>query len=192
MKPVYSILLIGLLALSTGCTTIVESVNKDPITLKTNERTWGSWVDDQTIETISKVNINKADQAFKTKSRVKIVSFNGIVLLLGQVPSDDLKDLAGSTIKDIEHVRQVYNELEISEPASILQQSNDTWLTTKIKTSLITTEQIPADQIKINTEKGTVYLMGLVTPKTAQDAVKMVADTHGVQRVVKVFEYIKN
>ena len=190
MKHLGMIFLSGLIAFLSGCTTVVESVNEDPITLDTQERTWGSWIDDQTIETVAAVNINKADLQLKEASRIKVVSFNGILLIMGQVPNDELKELAGSTANEIQQVRKVYNELEVGEPIDLFVQGNDSWLTTKIKTAITTNDAIDSD-IKVNTERGTVYLMGLVTPQTAQEAVAIARDTYGVQKVVKVFEYTR-
>nr|MDT0253255.1 BON domain-containing protein [Endozoicomonas sp.] len=190
MKPIGIILLTGLLTLLSGCAALVDSVNEEPLNIDNSQRTWGSWMDDQTIETITAVNINKADPALR-ESRVKVISFNGIVLLIGQVPDEGLKNLAGDTAQNVEKVRQVYNELEIGPNADVLVQSNDSWLTTKIKTSMVTNEAVVADRIKIVTEQGTVYLMGLASPRMAQEAVSIAANTHGVQRVVKVFEYIQ-
>ncbi|MGO0308056.1 BON domain-containing protein [Endozoicomonas acroporae] len=194
MKPIgialSTCLLTGLLTLLSGCAALVDSVNEEPVNIDNSKRTWGSWVDDQTIETVTAVNINKADPALR-ESRVKVISFNGTVLLIGQVPNANLKRLAGQTAQRVEKVRQVYNELEIGPNADILVQSNDSWLTTKIKTSMVTSEAVVADRIKINTEQGTVYLMGLITPKMAQEAVSIAANTYGVSRVVKVFEYVQ-
>ncbi|OED40130.1 phospholipid-binding protein [Endozoicomonas sp. (ex Bugula neritina AB1)] len=190
MKHLVILLLSSNLFLLSGCSTIVGSVNEDPITFDSQERTWGSWLDDQTIETIAKVNINKAAPELN-ESRIKVISFNGILLIIGQVPTQDLKDLAGSTANDIQNIRKVYNELEVREPIDLLVQSNDSWLTTKIKTSMISNEVVNADKIKVNTEGGTVYLMGLATPQIAQEAVAIARDTGGVQKVVKVFEYTR-
>ncbi|WP_257283572.1 BON domain-containing protein [Endozoicomonas sp. SESOKO1] len=189
-KALSTCLLTGLLTLLSGCAALVDSVNEEPVSIDNSKRTWGSWIDDQTIETVTAVNINKAAPALR-ESRVKVISFNGIVLLIGQVPNENLKRVAGQTAQNVEKVRQVYNELEIGPNADILAQSNDSWLTSKIKAAMVTNEAVIADRIKINTEQGTVYLMGLITPKMAQEAVSIAANTYGVSRVVKVFEYIQ-
>lgn len=182
-------LLITALMLLSGCAALVDSVNQDPIVIDDSKRTWGSWLDDQTIETVTTVNINKADPALRT-ARVKVVSFNGIVLLVGQVPSQQLKDLASQAAQSVTRVRQVYNELTIGPNADLIVQSNDSWLTGKIKTAMLANNAVAADRIKINTEQGTVFLMGLVTPEMAEEATAIAAKTQGVSRVVKVFEYI--
>ena len=110
---------------------------------------------------------------------------------MAQVPEERLKTLAGETVSQIQQVRKVYNELGVGKFAGFAAQTSDTWITTKIKTVMTTnSEHISADQIKVNTEKGTVYLMGLVSPQAAQEAVEIARNTGGVQKVVKVFEYI--
>ena len=184
-----SSLLITVLMLLNGCAALVDSVNQEPIAISDGERTWGSWLDDQTIETVTTVNIKKADPALRS-ARVKVISFNGIVLLVGQVPNRQLKELASDTAQNVAKVRQVYNELEIGPNADLMTQSNDSWLTGKIKSAMLANNAVTADRIKINTEQGTVFLMGLVTPQMAEEAASIAANTRGVSRVIKVFEYI--
>ena len=189
MRGITTVFLAGMLLLLGGCATIVDSVNEDPVNIDNTTRSWGAWVDDHSIETVTSVNINKADLVLR-HSRIKVISYNGTVLLIGQVPNQQLKNLAGSTAQQTEKVQQVYNELTIGENANIGTQSNDSWITTRIKASMITNEAVAADQVKINTEQGTVYLMGIVTPAMAQEAVNIASNIYGVKKVVKVFEYI--
>lgn len=184
-----SALLTAVLMLLNGCAALVDSVNQEPIAINEGERTWGSWLDDQTVETVTTVNIKKADPALRS-ARVKVISFNGIVLLIGQVPNQQLKELASSTAQNVAKVRQVYNELEVGPNADLMTQSNDSWLTGKIKTAMLANDAVTGDKIKINTEQGTVFLMGLVTPEMAEEAASIAANTRGVSRVIKVFEYI--
>ena len=188
MKPVITLLFVSIMSLLSGCATVLNVVNEEPLQTDPTVRTWGSWVDDQTIENYANVNISKADERFKV-SRVKVVSFNGTVLLIGQVPDEELKVLAEETIQKLDHVQKIYNELTIGAPTSLIEQSNDSWLTTKITTKFIQNKQVNSDRIKVNTEKGAVYLMGLVTPNQALAAVNLVKNTGGVQKIVKVFEY---
>ncbi|WP_330927313.1 BON domain-containing protein [Candidatus Sororendozoicomonas aggregata] len=188
MRPIYTILLSALLIFAAGCSTIVGSVNKEPIKINPLERTWGSWFDDQTIETVTSVNIEKADPDFN-HARVKVISFNGTVLLIGQVPEARLKPVATTIARGVEHVKEVFNELTVGPAADLLAQSNDSWLTSKVKSGLISSKDVVADRVKVYTEMGTVYLMGIVTPKEADAAVNVARNTGGVQKVVKVFEY---
>lgn len=175
--------------LISGCSTIIGGVNNGPIEISPNERTWGQWLDDQSIETVATVNINKSDPKFK-KSRIKAISFNGTLLLVGQVPNTRLQQLAQVTANNVKQVQQVYNELTIGPAISLITQSNDSLLTAKIKSALINSEDVIADHISVNTENGTVFLMGLVTAKAANTAVDIARHTSGVKKVVKVFEYL--
>lgn len=173
----------------SGCSSLVGRIKKEPIQLDASERTWGSWLDDQTLETAATVNIQKADPLLK-KARIKVISYNGTVLLIGQVPEKRLKVLAEQTTQALDPVKQVYNELTVGPPADLITQSNDSWLTTKIKASLVAEKKLAADRIKVNTEQGTVYLMGIVSPQEAQTAVTLVRAIQGVKKIVKVFEYV--
>ena len=180
------------LFLLTSCSSIANKISDEPIALDPNERTWGQWVDDQSLETIAAVNIKKSNPAFeKEESRIKVVSYNGNILLLGQVPNTQLKALAQSTVQSIPQVKQIYNELTIDQPTTLLIQSNDAVLTTKIKARLVSSKDVSANQIIVNTENGTAFLMGMTTAKTAQEAADIASKTPGVQKVVKVFEYLE-
>lgn len=181
--------LVAALTFLSGCSSLVGRIKKEPIQLDASERTWGSWLDDQTLETAATVNIQKADPLLK-KARIKAISYNGTVLLIGQVPEKRLKILAEQTTQALDPVKQVYNELTVGSPADLITQSNDSWLTTKIKASLVAEKSLAADRIKVNTERGTVYLMGIVSPQEAQTAVTLVRAIQGVQKIVKVFEYV--
>ena len=174
-----------------GCSSLVGVVTEEPIQENLGKRSWGSAIDDNTIETITEVNINKADSEF-TNNHVSVTSFNGIVLLTGQVTSERLKNLAEDVTKKVHNIREIYNELEIAGPTTLLSRSGDTWLTTKIKTQMLTEPNFPSSRIKVITENGTVYLMGIVTPNEAQTAVELVKSSYGVQKIVKVFEYLKS
>ncbi len=181
-----SILLTAFLA---GCTTTLTAINSEPIQQDPSSRSWGAWIDDQTIETVASVNIKKADPSF-ANSHIVVISHNGIVLLVGQTGSAALKELAGNTVRNVQKVRKVYNELEISGPTTMLVRSGDSWITSKIKARMVAEKDFPSGNVKVITENGTVYLMGLVTPEQATTAVNIVKQSYGVQKIVKVFEYI--
>ena len=146
-------------------------------------------MDDQAIETVVAVNIQKADSGYED-SRVEVICFNGTLLLIGQVSTLALKSLAAEEAKKIHQVKKVYNELVVGAPSTLFEQSKDALLTLKIKTEFIASDDIVADRIKVNSDNGIIYLMGIVTSEEAQAAVDIVRDTQGVRKVVKVFEYI--
>lgn len=172
-----------------GCSNIVGAVTgPQPITEPRDQRTLGSLVDDELIETKALVNIKKADPGF-ANSNIVVTSFNGVLLLAGQVSSENLKQIAAQTASQIRKVRKVHNEITVSGPISYVARSNDSWLTTKVKTQLIGLKGFPANKVKVVTENGTVYLMGLVSASQGEQAVNITRQTYGVQKIVKIFEY---
>jgi osmotically-inducible protein OsmY len=113
-----------------------------------------------------------------------------MVLLTGQVESDEIKSIAAASIKDLRKVRTVHNELEVAGPTSMMARTNDSWLSTKVKTALLSSSKTEGGRIKVVTENSVVYLMGLLTRSEAEAAVEKTRKVFGVQKIVKVFEYI--
>ncbi len=187
-KPLLALALIS--CLLTGCTALVGASRDTPIEDDRGTRTLGSALDDNLIETKVAVNIAKQDPQLDSGSHIVVVSYNGIVLLAGQTPSAELKRKAEQATQDTQRVRKVYNELQITAPSSLLARSNDAWLTSKIKAQMLSDKDIPGARIKIVTENGIVYLMGLVTRQEATRATNLVQGVSGVQKIVKLFEYI--
>ncbi|WP_458527174.1 BON domain-containing protein [Onishia taeanensis] len=172
-----------------GCTTIANVTNDGPIGENYGERTLGSQVEDESIQTKVSVNLGKTD-ARLADARINVDSFNGFVLLTGQVPSDELKGRAASVAEQVRNVRQVHNQLSVAANLPTGQRLSDGWLSTRLKTSLATNERIDASRVKIVVENASVYLMGLVTRAESDRIVSAVSSTGGVQRIVKVFEYL--
>lgn len=186
-----------LLAISTltftlllqGCSTIVGATTEEPITINPGERTWGEAIDDGHIETVAEVNLNKTSPVLK-ESHINVYSYNAVVLLTGQVPDNDTRDLATSVVSKISKVRQVFNELKIQGTTSVLTRMSDSVLEVKLKAKLIAHEDIDSGRIKVIAENGVVYLMGLLSRIEAEKAADVVRNTGGVQKVVKAIEYI--
>ncbi|POA28345.1 MULTISPECIES: BON domain-containing protein [Pseudomonas] len=186
---------LGLLALTlslgiSGCSSVLTATRETPIEDDRGTRTFGSKIDDSLIETKVDVNVAKASPGLAQGSRIIVTSFNGVVLLAGQTPSPDLKELAGQAAAAVQRVKTVHNELQIMQPSSILARNNDAWLTTKIKTQMLADASIPGSRIKVVTENGIVYLLGLLTKQEAEQATNLVQGVSGVQKIVKLFEYI--
>ena len=184
-----SILLLALTLGLGGCTTIANVANDGPIGENYGERTLGSKVEDESIQTKVSVNLGKTD-ARLADARVNIDVFNGVVLLTGQVPSEELKTMANNVAEQVRNVRQVQNQLTVAANLPTSQRLSDGWLATRLKTSLSTNESIDASRVQIVVENGSVYLMGLVTRAESDRIVSAVSSTGGVQRIVKVFEYL--
>ncbi|MCK7595906.1 BON domain-containing protein [Microbulbifer sp. CAU 1566] len=172
-----------------GCATVLDATHDGPIQPDPGERSFGTFIDDQQLETITKVNIGKAHAGLKN-ANIDVVAFNGVILLTGQVPDNDLRNLAGRTAQQVHSVRQVYNEIQVRGTTSFLARTSDTWLTSKVKGVLLADKEIDSGRIKIVTENGVVYLMGLLTRQEAENAAEVARTVGGVQKVVKAVEYI--
>lgn len=124
-------------------------------------------------------------------TNVSVSSFNGVVLITGQVSSHAERLEIENIVKKIPGVKEIHNMLTVSNRSSPLTRVSDTWITTKIKSKLIAMNDVDPSQIKVVTENGVVYLIGIVPPEQADIAVDLARTTEGVQSVVKVFSYIR-
>ncbi len=185
----YRVFFVLLLFCLSGCGHMLAGMEMDTIEEDEGSRTLGRMLEDDSIETKARVNIHAADEAFDD-AHLNIISYNGYVLLAGQVQSEALKARATAVVKEIRGVRRIYNELEISAPSSGMTRSSDTWITTKVKSFLLGSPDIEGSRTKVVTENGVVYLLGLVTRAEADRIAAEAADVGGVQRVVKLFELI--
>ncbi len=174
----------------TGCSSVLNATRDEPIRDDRGTRTIGSKIDDSLIETKAEVNIAKAHPDLDQNSHIVVVSYNGVVLLAGQTPRPELKSLAEQAARSVQKVKTVHNELQVIPPSSLLARNNDAWLTTKIKSQMLTDANIPSSRIKVITENGIVYMMGMVTQQEASQATVLVQNVDGVQRIVKLFEYL--
>jgi osmotically-inducible protein OsmY len=153
----------------------------------TDRRTSGTQLEDQEIELKA---VNRARELVGDAGHVNATSYNRLVLLTGEVPTEADKTAVEQSVTRIENVRTVVNELAVMGASSLGARSNDTLLTTKVKTSLIDAKDVFANSIKVVTERGTVYLMGIVTEREANRATDLARSVAGVQKVVRVFQVI--
>lgn len=153
----------------------------------TDRRTSGTQVEDQTIELKA---LTRVRETLGDRGHVNTTSYNRLVLLTGEVPSEADKAAIEQAISRIEGVKSVVNELGVMGSSSVTSRSNDTILTSKVKASFIDAKDVFANAIKTVTERGTVYLMGRVTEREANRASDIARGVAGVQRVVRVFEVI--
>jgi osmotically-inducible protein OsmY len=167
----------------------MSSAGAGPIEEDDGERTFAQQVADESIETKAKVNINAASEGYDN-AHLTIVSYNGFVLLAGQVPSEDLKTLAADVVREVDDVRRIYNELEIGPAVTAGTITNDTWITTQVKSKLLASSDTPGTRVKVVTENSVVYLMGLLTEAEADRVALEAAEVSGAERVVKLFEII--
>jgi osmotically-inducible protein OsmY len=155
-----------------------------------DRRTSGTFLEDQSIELKAKKAI--VDNIGAANIDVSVTSFNRNVLLTGEAINEATKAKAETVAKTIENVRNITNEITVAEKSTFTESNNDAYITSKVKTRMLKENRFPANYVKVVTESGTVYLMGLVTKQEAEDAVDIARSTDGVEKVVKVFEYIEN
>lgn len=191
LRQFFILLFIVMTAVSSGCATVISTVNgNDSIQQNQGTRTTGSLLDDGSIETMIKVNLNAADDALRN-ANIDVISFNQTVLLVGQVPTQELKNLATRVATTSNsRVKTVYNELEVAGSTSFMSRTNDAWISTKLKSKMLVRDDVEGLRTKVVTENGVVYLMGLLTHAEADRAVDLVSTTSGVTKVVRAFEYI--
>ena len=152
-----------------------------------DRRTSGIFVEDENIELKA---VKFMETTLGENAHVNVTSYNRNVLLTGEVPNEAAKTSAESFVKSIENVRAITNEIMVGPKTSISSRSNDTYLTSKIKTKFVTENQFPANVVKIVTENSVVYLIGIVNKTEADAAAEIARNTDGVDKVVKVFEYL--
>ena len=159
------------------------------LTTSCTVNTVGEAFDDSRNESLAKKRVRDANLGL-AEANISVASFDGILLLTGQVSSADLIPIASAQVVQLRNVRKFHNELTVAGKTSLLSRTNDSWLTTKVKSALSTAESFDTTRIKVVTENAEVYLMGLLTRAEADAAANIARDIQGVQKVVKIFEYI--
>lgn len=151
-----------------------------------DRRTTGTQIDDESIEVRSS---NRLSDRFGAAVHINVTSYNRVALLTGEVPDDKARAEAEKIVRAVPNVRDVTNDLQISGLSSMASRGNDSYLTLKVRGRLLDAKSLSQANIKVVTESGVVYLLGLVTPTEADEAVDLTRNTGGVRKVVKVFEY---
>ena len=153
-----------------------------------DRRTTGTIIEDQAIE-IKAYRAIAADKELDEQTHINITSYNTAVLVTGESPVDEMRQKIVSIVSAVDKVKHVYNEITIAAPSSMVSRSSDVYITTKVKTKLFADKILSGLVIKVNTEKGVVYLMGIVSQEEAEIATNIARETGGVQKVVKLFQY---
>ena len=154
----------------------------------TDRRSTGAQLDDELIE--DKTSLQVLERFKGNDVHVNVTSYNGNVLLTGEVPFESVKTEIGEIAGRMPKVRSVQNDLLVGAATGLGSRSNDTLITSKVKARFVESNQFQINHVKVVTERGIVYLLGIVRPAEANAAAEIARTTSGVQRVVKVFEYI--
>ncbi|HEX5339083.1 MAG TPA: BON domain-containing protein [Gallionella sp.] len=185
---IVSLLLLALVAGSLqGCFPVVAAGAGAGVFMANDRRTSGAYIEDEAIEDKSASLI---DKQYKNKVHVNVTSFNRNVLISGEVPSEADKAGIGRLISSVQNVRNINNELVISAPSGLSSRSSDSLITSDVKLRFMRDKRFSADHVKVVTENGTVFLMGIVKHAEADAATDVASTTGGAQRVVKLFEYL--
>jgi osmotically-inducible protein OsmY len=179
-------LLAGLAVLS-GCAELIIAGGATGAVVATDRRTTGSFLDDEGIEL--KANSAISDDPALKDAHINITSLNGVVLLTGEAPTAGQRDKVLTHARGVPRVRRVVNEIRVSPPTAYSSRMSDSWLTTKVKSKMLGDKQLDSMQVKVVTENGVVYLMGLAKKAEAERATELARQVGGVQKVVKLFEY---
>lgn len=188
MRPLAKAILCATLLTSlSGCVGMMVGGAMMGAVATADRRTLGAQTEDKTITVKAELKVPKIAGP---DAHVNIASFNRKVLLTGEVRDEAAKATVEREVKAIEGVQAVSNELEISGPSSYTARSSDALITTKVKASLVDMKTISATSFKVVTERGTVYMMGRVTEREGQVAADVARGVSGVQKVVKILEYL--
>ncbi len=188
-KFIRCLMLLGLITYLYGCAVAaIGGAAAVTGTAVVDRRTTGTLVEDQTIEVKAIKAIHDDDELYD-QTHINVTSYNTVVLITGEAPTDALRQRALEAIKTVDKVTHVYNELTIAAPSSMTSRSSDSIITTKVKTKMFADKQVSGVQFKVVTEKGVVYLMGIVSRTEAEIATDIARQTGGVQKVVKLFQY---
>jgi osmotically-inducible protein OsmY len=180
---------ITLLLVLPACSSVINATRDKPIIEDKSERSLGEIIDDEIIETKALVNLRETSPELD-QAHLVVVSYNGTVLLAGQVPSEDIVQQAGAIVKSLGEVKTLHNQLTAEPALGFGTRTSDTWITSKLKTKMLADGAIDGGNIKVVTENSTVYLLGLINREMATKAADLARNTSGVERVVKIFEYI--
>jgi osmotically-inducible protein OsmY len=183
----YLITTVVLVTTLNGCLPIIAGGAATGGVMAADRRSSGAFIDDKGIELKAE---NQIATQLQDKIHANVASYNYNVLLTGEATDEETKSKAEALAKAIPHVRNVTNEITVGMISTISNRTNDTYITSKVKTRMVSENRFPANYVKVVTEASVVYLMGLVTHKEADDATDIARSTDGVAKVVRVFEYI--
>lgn len=179
---------VGASLLLQGCTPlVVGTAAVSGIVIASDRRTIGTMTEDEGIELRTAGRIG---EHFKDGVHVNVTSFNRISLLTGEVPSAEARTEVERIARAVDNVRGVHNETVVAGASAYAVRSNDAVITTKVKTRFLDAQKFNPLDVKVVTENSVVYLMGLVKKSEANDAAEIARTTSGVQKVVRVFEYL--
>ena len=192
MNPIRKHLALAVLAVATlgavqGCIPVIVGGTGMAVAMVSDRRSSGTYLEDEGIEWKAG---NRINERLGDKVHVNATSFNRKLLLTGEAFNEASREEAGRIAAAVENVKEVVNDLRIAPTSTLSARGNDSYISSKVKARFVDQKDFRIQQVKVTTEAGTVFLMGLVTEKEGNAATEVARTTNGVQKVVRVFEYI--
>jgi len=185
--PAYAIVC-SVLALQGCAPALIGAGGVAAFTAAEDRRTTGTQIEDEGVELRV---ANRVSGRFGDKAHVNVTAFNRWVLLTGEAPDDAARAEMEKIAAAVPNVRGVSNEVQVAGVSSLASRASDSFITSKVKARFVDARKFSPVHVKVVTEAGVVYLLGVVTEKEAEDAVEVARTTGGVRKVVKIFEYCK-
>ena len=180
-------LVIGVVVLNSGCIPLLAGGAATGAVVTNDRRTTGTVIEDQAIEGKTYEFFN-SDGALAEQTHINVTSYNQRVLLTGEARTEELRKRANEYAGRVAKVRHVFNEIVIASPSTAINRTNDSLLTANVKIKLISLKDVSSTDIKVVTEAGVVYLMGLIDKATSDAIAQQVATVGGITKVVNLFE----
>ncbi|EED1399920.1 divisome-associated lipoprotein YraP [Escherichia coli O4] len=192
MRLLYSAVVLISALLLQGCVaaTVVGTAAAIGTKAATDPRSVGTQVDDEVLELRVSSALSK-DEQIRKEARISEIAYQGRVLLIGQSPDRELSARAHQIALGVDGVQEVYNEIRQGTPVSPVIMAGDAWLTTKIRSQLLTSARVKSSSVKVVTENSEVFLLGLVTEQEGRAAADVASRVSGVKRVTTAFSCIR-
>jgi osmotically-inducible protein OsmY len=182
-----AVFLAASVSLLNGCIPLVVGGVAATAVVATDRRSTGTQLDDEFIEDKTVATVL---ERYGRSVHVNVTSYNGIVLLSGEVPTESTKEGIADIVRGWSKTRNLQNDLVVGPLTDLSSRSNDTFITSKVKARFVEANRFQINHVKVVTERGVVYLMGIVRRDEGDAAADIARTTRGVQRVVKLFDYI--
>ena len=171
----------------SGCAAIAVGSVAATASVAHDRRTTGTFIEDQSIE-LKAAKALFSNKELNSQVHVNVISYNNLVLVSGEAPTEELRNQVIDIVRNIEKVRRVFDEITIAAPSSLMSRSSDSLITAKVKTRLLSVRDFDGTRVKVVTENGVVYLMGLLNQTESENVTGLTRKVGGVQKVVKLFE----
>lgn len=187
--------LLGLMSLGLalpalqGCFGVAVAGATVGVLAATDRRSVGVQTDDEAIELKA---VGRLSKEIRDRTHINFTSYNRRVLLTGEVPDEATKAQVADEVSRIENVQGVWNELVVAGNSNLSARSNDAYITSKVKARFIDSNRFAVNHVKVVTEAGAVFLLGIVTDREAQAAIQVARNTAGVRKVINVMQIISD